>query len=196
MIINDEQRQVKVAFWKQRENNAETSFAQIKSEIRDAGHIDKTNAQAQLGRMMLTQDFEQKLFSLNKNLTAETFPKDPSKRALYITDQRGKFHLLSYEAVWMPERSVMTYTVKRVPDPKMTRLSAKERPSDDPDALQPGWIEVPVPGREAVRGWRTVLARLVQDKIISAAQVARVFGDDDTPEWRTHVHGAAFARPW
>jgi len=196
MIVNDEARQARVAQARKRDDTLQANFNNVTREIKDAGLIDKTNTLLQMGKMMLTPDFEQKLFPLNKGFVAETFPHDSSKRALYIVDLRGKFHVMSYESAWMPERSVMTHKTVRVPDPKLSSMSGRDVPSSDPDALKPGWMDVQIPGREAVRGWRTVLARLIQNDLITLSDSDRVFGGDNTPEWQQNTGAAGYTRPW
>lgn len=66
----------------------------------------------------------------------------------------------------------------------------------EPDAVLPGMKKIVHPWGEFMRGYRTILLRLVIDRYISPAQAETTFLRDQTPEWAAGMGHHAKSRPW
>lgn len=175
---------------------------------------DPTLIRYRLGKTMTTEELEPRLLKLVPTLQFEFHPRNKTKKALYNVDQRGKIYLGAYESNAMgpmPERSIMTFKYEDVPDPTFFKdgpdkkfIDRKDLPAfdektgewKDPDALLPGFIRVKKPHGLAVRGWRSILIRLVLEGLTTPEAVEREFGSDDTPEWKGHMGKGPIIRPW
>jgi hypothetical protein len=132
------------------------------------GEIDVTNTLAQLGRPLTTQQFIQRVRRLNGNLIFEKSKSDETKMGVYIMApmrdnstqslRRQKQFICGMENGYMPERSVRHWEPDKIPDPD----------------LRGGWKIVKKFTRET-RGWRTVLARLVRQRLVTKTQVDKHF---------------------
>lgn len=150
------------------------------------------NPTQQLGQPMTHQQLEVRLaphipsgFVFDDDLTAT------NKRALYRVTPEGRERVLRFERGLMPEHSIMRVKVDWVRDPAQKHLEAADHKAAhvtvgglewEPGAQRPGWIKVTKLWGEIVRGWRTVLIRLVQEGVIPIS-VAESFGGDDRPTW-------------
>lgn len=52
---------------------------------------------------------------------------------------------------------------------------------------RPGWNRIVEPFGEKLRGWRTVLVRLVKSGILTVGQVESRFLSDNTPQWKHYM---------
>lgn len=169
---------------------------------------DPTNAPARLGRPMSSSDLESVLSRLNPSLRFIWGGLNTSKKWLARALPDGSLErLFPYEAGIMPERSIMSRKRLEVPDPSVLRpgptgfmghIERSDVPDGTgaPDGPAPGFRYVDVPWREEVRGWRTVVLRLIVLGLISPADAERAFGHDQTPEWSSRVLGHDARRPW
>lgn len=66
----------------------------------------------------------------------------------------------------------------------------------DPNATRPGFVRKALAWSESVRGWRTVLVKLVKAGFLTVSQVEREFLNDNTPEWKQHMGFGETTRPW
>jgi hypothetical protein len=183
----------------------------------DDPSTDPTNAPARFGRAMSASELENKLAKLNPKLRF-LYPDlslNPSKKVLAIEHPDGSLEkLFPYESGIMPERSIMSRKVLDVPDSRligktstgaMFHIDRRDLPPHeitrtgvefDPSVPLPGFRRVSVPWREEVRGWRTVLLRLIAMRLISPEGAERVFGSDNTPEWKGSTGKGRKERPW
>jgi hypothetical protein len=70
-------------------------------------------------------------------------------------------------------------------DATLTEL--QKRNQEIPDSERPGFKKVVQPGREGLRGWRTVLAKLVLEGLLSPAQAEKEFGSGQGAAWAKHT---------
>lgn len=172
---------------------------------------DPTNTLARLGKPMTTEVLEEKLRRINPNLRFFYNRFNSTKKwcALYDPGEKKLVKLFPYEAGLMPERSIMSRRVLDVPDthlPSVPHIERADLPDYeyipgkgeffDPSRPLPGFRRVEVPWREEVRGWRTVVLRLIVLGVIPATAAEKVFGPDDTPEWAGHMGKREKTRPW
>lgn len=124
------------------------------------GDISTANSLAQLGRPMSSADVITRLKRMNNNLHFERAIADPKLMGIYLirSEEPKKRFVCGMEAGYMPEFSVQHTKQKRVPDP------------DNPGR----WLSVPEISGET-RGWRTVLARLLRNRLITMPQIDRYF---------------------
>lgn len=134
-----------------------------------------TDPEKQMGGRLTTLEFGRRLRKLNKDLSIRPhpnrqnpdYPQIQNTALLYLTIGDHEEYLMPFELDWMPEWSVMDVTVIQKP------------------YVGDGgyWPEQKIPGREVRRGWRTVLLRLVEKKIISLNAAEREFGPGNRPSW-------------
>lgn len=163
-----QQRQTRAL--EQREQGRELLRADIRNKevtVASDGAIATTSLLQQLGTPLSSQDVIQRLSKMNRNLVFEVSNGDPSKMGAYVIENRRQWDgslqaekrfVCGMERGFMPERSVRHMTKTMVPDPDIP-LHRRE---------------VPVFTKET-RGWRTVLARLLKERLITKPQIERYF---------------------
>lgn len=141
----------------------------------DAGR-DVSNLLAQMGRPMSCQQVIDRLKLCNSNLIFERSNADGTKMGVYIMRDeklptggfaKRKVFLFGMESGYMPEFSVMHKTKKMVANPE---LFGKQTPTRDID-----WLSINTFADET-RGWRTVLVRLLHQKLITEYEIRKFFG--------------------
>ena len=144
------------------------------------GDSDTTDLLKQMGRPMSAAEVTQRLKKMNHNFLFEPSKADPSKLGIYILENRPdpvtgcgsiyKRFVCGMESGYAPEFSVRHCEVEKVPDPHIAGQ----------------WNEIKKFTRET-RGWRTVLARLIREKLISPGQAEIYFqipGGRDSRNWQ------------
>lgn len=176
------------------------------------------NSARKLGRTMTAQQLETKLSKLNPKLRFRYVGVTNTKKAVCIERQDGTLEeLMLYPATILPERSMWKGKEEIYPDPQQNHVEKLNQDDmewvplpgyesrypkwgtwrmKDPTKLKPGWLRKLVPTGEAVRGWRTVLVKLIACGALTPEQVERNFGSDDTPEWKQHTGKGPQVRPW
>ncbi len=156
--------------------------------------LSPANAARQLGRTFTHEEFDRRLQAMDRRLHTEAHPTNKTKRCLYVLDRRGKTFICAYESGIMPEHSIFSVKTKEVWDGKTHHINKKDLPKCDitPEGIvwhgpTPGMEHVDVPWNEIRRGWRTVLVRLVEERLATPTQVESAFGSDNRPEWRKHL---------
>lgn len=152
------------------------------------------NAARQLGRGYVTRDFEERLLLLNPNFIFTPHPTNPTKRCLYFTDRRGKRFICAYESGFLPEHSIFSVKRKEVWDGVTTHINKKDLPKHEVTptgvvwgGMTPGFKKVDIPWNEVTRGWRTVLVKIVGERIATPTQVESLFGSANRAEWAKHM---------
>ena len=197
MIINDTERQSKVAVFSKYEKNQENFLQVSQHEVKDSIHVARISDPGRLGTPLWPKQFEDRLTRLNANLVFEVIDLNPTHKRLSVVDQRGKHAVVVYENSLMPERSIPKLRELEVPDTGWDHSKTKRTDfAKDTAALRPGWRKVTVPWGEAKRGWRTVLVRLIQAGLITTTQAETEFGSDETPEWRQYTGKGEFTSPF
>jgi hypothetical protein len=164
------------------------------------------NYERQLGQKMFSTDLEKRLKKLNPDLIFEDNPYNPTKKALYVARRgAGKVYVCAYERGIMPERSVMRVKEEVTRDYSVQKLDRKDLPKHEvtangikfeDDALLPGFKKTLIPYGEAIRGWRTVAVKIVEQKLNTPAEIENIFGRDDTANWANHMGHQRIALPW
>jgi hypothetical protein len=131
---------------------------------RDAQTVDPdgdaavTDVLAQVGRPLASADVQRRLLKLNPNLIFEKSRACPEKTGIYIAAPSDNWHregrrfICGMESAYMPEFSV--------------------RHARQEDGLN-GSLHLVMDGE--TRGWRTVLARLIRERLITLEQAEREF---------------------
>lgn len=163
------------AMLQQRENDAFT--------VASDGGIDTTNIMAQMGRPLASTEVISRLRRMNANLVFEISMSDSSKYGIYAMELRAdpvtglfgnrKRFICGMESGYQPEFSVRHYREKEVPDATAIGHWRKEK----------------IFTRET-RGWRTVLMRLLKERLISEAQIQRYFDSPSRPSrnWQALIN--------
>ena len=139
------------------------------------GDILTTDATAQLGRPLTRQQVIQRLSKLNGNLVFEQSRNFPHMGAVYILDPtanltdldercRGRRHIVGMEWGISPE-----FTTRKVEYDQFGKPQMKGQ----------------------VRGWRTILARLIKERLITIPDAERVFSiarGRDSQRWFEEIH--------
>ena len=174
-----------------------------------------TDILKRLGTPMTHLELEARLKKLTGELHFEDHPDNWRRKALpgtwlsgslplsYTTPKRVAYrvlpdgsrqYLFAYEAGIMPEYSILRRISLDRWDGKTTHIDRKDLGRD----LKPGTKRLDLPWREEVRGWRTVLVRLIQCGILTVEQVERTFGSGKTASWaaKTGKRDRSLSPPW
>jgi hypothetical protein len=118
---------------------------------------------------------------------------NPSMKAMYLDSVTDENYFCSYPNFSMPRRSLRYVIEKEVvnPDLPMNKWGTPHITGEVPI-----FVKVKVPGGEAVRGWVTVLLKLVLNRICTPQDVERVFGPISNQSWANHVLGRDPKAPW
>lgn len=141
----------------------EDKIQKDKATVAPDGAVPTTSQEAQLARVLATSEVKARLLHCNPNFHFEVSRSDPDKTGIYILENKdgasSKRFICGMETHYQPEFSIREDTVQRVPDPR-----------------NPGeWLNVPVITVEKFRGWRTVLARLLRERLITESQIEQYF---------------------
>ena len=135
-----------------------------------------TDATAQLGRPLTRRVLIERLTKLNPNLIFEQSRANPAIGAVYFRDGvsnmedldhacRGRRHIVGMEWIGLsPE-----FTTRKIEDDQFGKPQMKGQ----------------------VRGWRTVLARLIKERLISIPDCERVFSiarGRQSQRWFEEIH--------
>jgi hypothetical protein len=157
-----------------------------------------TNPMRQWGNAMTMEAFEAKLATiLPAFVRIFDHPTNPNVRCMHLALPDGTLEYLqvSWGKGLLPEHSIMYTKYEDVPDLSIKEYSARDMPKGEFISEEEGWkfdtSAGPLPGykrvetvnAEAVRGWRTVLLKLILLKVITPSQAEIVFGADDRREW-------------
>lgn len=138
-------------------------MSQTTRDARFAGRGGVTDFDAQRGNALSADQFMARLRRVNKDIVLRPHPHQPGIGLLYLVVGDQEIYLFPCESDWMPEWSVLAEDEARKPVHE----------------VHGHWQKIAVPGREIKRGWRTVLLRLVQSRIVSLDAVEREFGAGD-----------------
>lgn len=211
MLIKDEQKQAEHAIKTAIESNQSRLAAWEDDSVRNAVYVtdeefNPGNPQLQMGRAMMPGELERKLTSINPNFIYEVHARNKTKKSIYLPVAGEKKHLVIYENSYMPEHSIMRLVKKDIRDMSVNSLDRKDLPKHEWSPERNEWVfddSAPMPGmkrvlicdRELVRGWRTVLLRLIQNKYITISDAERVFGTCNDSRWAYHTKGN-LKSPW
>lgn len=160
---------------------AEEKHAAEASASADGGHP-TTSLAAQLGRPMATAEFQRRVTKCNRSLHFERSIAYPRLAGVYALETRPdpvtrrwdlhKRFICGMEADYMPEFTVRHVELRQQPDPQI-----------------PGAFREFEECVDLTMGWRTVLARLVHERLISTGQCERYFGipTRDSRLWQIHT---------
>ncbi len=130
------------------------------------GDIDTTNGAAQVGRSMTSDQVKKRLLKCNGNFWFEISAADSSKIGIYVIEnrpdtlgimQKDKRFVVGMQNGWMPEFSIRHFKEKQVPAGDNVNWETKKEFARE------------------TRGWRTVLARLLKERLITAPQIEAYF---------------------
>lgn len=149
----------------------------------DAAGMDVTNAGERMGRPMSGWTLQQKLSKIRPFLVFERSNRDPSKTGIYLNSpnrdpslHRGHLmFVMGMESGVMPEFSIIEAEAHEVPDPEAV-----------------GGARLEMGMSREIRGWRSVLARLLKHGILSAHDVEKNFQISmgrDSERWQQLLEG-------
>ena len=199
MLVLDSAGQEKWRGAAHEESRLESRRKALAAEIRsntitvepDAGR-DVTNLLACMGRLMSSQQVMDRLKLSNPNLVFERSNADQTKMGIYVMRdirnatggiERRKVFICGMEASYMPEFNIVHAAQKKLPNPELMGNTEPVR--------EVSWISVDTYGGET-RGWRTVLVRLLHQKLITEYEIRRYFGWTPTHESRNWHHQTNF----
>lgn len=132
----------------------------------DAG-FDTTSAEAQLGRPLLSSEVQKRLRKLNPSLSFERAVADPSKIGIYVLDG-----VSNPGTIWAGRRFVLGMEAGMNPEFSVRRTDGTKITKE-------------------IRGWRTVLVRLIRERLIGrgAAEVMfNIAGGRESENWWKFVN--------
>ena len=201
MLIRDEQTQYRQAQQATREATLERAVEEQKRSIGD--HVEGTawewtelNSALQRGRGMDWTAFEEKLHELRPEMMIWDHPS-AAFRCVYVNDDGALKHVTSYHRGWLPEHSIRAGVEDWEYD--MSILGEGNRGLNGRDfdgrSEPPNRKRVLKKWHEAIRGWRTVLLRLMAEDVLTVTEVEAKFGKpskEDGPgyqNWQYYCHG-------
>lgn len=132
------------------------------------GAVDTTNAEQQLGRPLTCKEITKRLKRCNQNFVFERSKADGTKMGIYIVETRPdavtgfvstqRRFVCGMEFGISPEFSIRHYEDEKIPDPEVE-----------------GHWRIIKHFKKETRGWRTVLMRLMKERLITEAQVNQHF---------------------
>lgn len=175
--------------------------------------LSPANIERQFGQKMMATELEKKLKKVNQNLVFEVIPENPGhKRLSELRRGEGKVFICTYPNGLIPEHSFMRVKEEVVQDMNFYNsatnsfhLDRKDLPKHEfvpgdgfkwDSEVPLGFKKVLVPWGEYLRGWRTVLIRLVENGSATPTQVENIFGADNRPEWSAHMGKQKIQLPW
>lgn len=197
MLVLDTSGQERWRGAEKQESRHESRRKALDQEIRsntitvesDAGR-DVTNLLAQMGRPMSCGQVMDRLRLANPNLVFELSKADATKMGVYVmrdvrqstgSVERKKVFLFGMESGFMPEFSVLHKAKAHLPNPELLGSKEKTREVD--------WLSIDTFASET-RGWRTVLVRLLHQKLITEHEVNKYFGwspSVDSQKWQSQT---------
>lgn len=226
MLIKDESLQKRQEVILQRAIQLDKARQNAEAELKDAPFVTSLiTERAKAGKVLTTKDFEDKLKKLLPDMKNETFTAldGTQKRYAHLPPyiRESKF---VYDYPVLPERSVREIIKKRkITDGVISsdpQAKALIRRSDLPrhkvigpsfnkngevaslgrveweSDLPAGMEEISIPGREVIRGWRTVLVMLRHCGYLTPQQIEKEFGADNTAAWAKHMGKQEIRLPW
>jgi hypothetical protein len=182
------------------------------------------NWERQAGKKMTSKVLEDILLKLDKNFLFEVVPGNPTKKYLWHNRPGGRVKICLYEnrdeMNPMPEFSIFDTKDEVMIDPDVQSVSRKDLPrtiwkglemETDPNSPNygdvrgegyefvgdsPGRTTIKRPWHELVRGWRSVLARVVSDGLATPEAVERLVGGSDRLSWANITGKAQHALPF
>lgn len=131
------------------------------------GAVDVANAEAQAGRSMLRADFVRRLMKLNPDLRYHRSFFYPEQGGIYMVgyrrdNLRGTTEYGEWFICGLPDKVIPEFSV------------VLTKPTIIPSMADPVWEKVnQVDGMS--RGWRSVLLKLLQEGLLSPAQIDKEF---------------------
>jgi hypothetical protein len=153
---------------------------------------DPTFAPKRIGQPLHHDVLEKRLKALNPAIVSIWNGFNSSKKCLYYGDTH-----IPYEAGVMPERSIMGRKEEKVPVANICDTKfVLERKEIKSDGKNPWMKTIQVPWREEVRGWRTVLIKLVACQAITPTQAEVMFSPADNAAWQGGMGKAKVTGPF
>lgn len=209
MIVVDEVTQERYKARRQQEEQRERQRQWALEELQDCRVVldpntSPANVERQMGQKMPLAEFEKKLQQLDPAFHFEVVPGNTSKKYLWHSRPGGRLKVCLYEnSPMLTEYSLFSTKDEEMIDPTVNHISRKDLPKAtwagleyDPETgdvrgegyrfesdIRPGMVKVSRPWNEIVRGWRTVLAQIVQTGLASPERVERLFGASPRRTW-------------
>ena len=174
----------------QRSKEIAWSKEQLAQGIALNSQDDPTNFTRQLGKPMANQKLEALISKLNTSIQFAWHPKvSYNKRFAFVEDAGKRRTLAVYEAGLLPEFSIMGGATHKIPNPDRHEYSKKEILDDA------HYITYRHPDVEVYRGWRTVLAMLVLQGMISKERLDRLTQPTTREGWHWFFSSQADTHP-
>jgi hypothetical protein len=179
----------------------------------------------QMGQKLTTEELEKKLKKVNERFFFEhiLLPDGTTHKTckrLVVRMPHGKETVCVYSIGAVPEFSVHKVCEEVVVDMTMKAVHRNDLPKHsvgnlevetDPNSPDygntrgeaykfhgdiPGVKKIKVPGGELIRGWRTVLARIVGEGYATPTKVEQVFGSSDRLAWAAQMGKTSTFAPY
>lgn len=147
------------------------------------------NEERQMGRPMSASTFKEVIQKLNAKLKVEHHPYSDDLCVYYIK-RAQPWEFDAKTSVFGGEQKVFITAVRDSVVPEWSIMSTRLEKEYDPSRqIEPGqlgyrWVKVPY--RELTRGWRAVLAKLLNSEIVTLDQVNRIcdrYGSEARASW-------------
>lgn len=131
------------------------------------GDICTTSLEQQLGNPLSTTELLRRVKLMNPDLIFEQSIRFPDRVGIYVQEKRP--HVLKLDAA-MDKRMIVAMQMGVMPERTVRHVKKTKVPSAD----NAGWQEVEEFAGQT-RGWRMVLLRLLQERLITPSQIDRYF---------------------
>lgn len=201
MLIRDEQNQRRAAQWASQEATLERT---VEAEQNQLGvHFENEewewttlNADLMRGRGMQWTQFEHELREVRPDITILDHPRMPM-RCIYVSEDGKLEHIASYQRAWLPEHSIRSCVEDWEYDWSIMGVGGKGLNGRDFDGKSPAPNKRRVikSWHEALRGWRTILLRLMADGVLTVTEVEAKWGKPSKADgpgyqnWQYYCHG-------
>lgn len=142
----------------------------------------------QWGTPMHARELEKKLLQLSPYLGFEFNPRRGKMELFHILPDSTRNSMGFYEPDWMPEYSLFNVREKWTPAEGVNRITRKEVEESNGHA---GFKKVVEPWNEVIRGWRTVVAKVVIARLTTPDAAERLFGTSNRATWAAKMGKAA-----
>lgn len=179
---------------KRLEEHREKTDWWVKNQLAHACYVSENglsvaNEERQMGKGMLASVFKEVIQKLNHKLKVEHHPFSDDLCVYYIK-RAEPWEFDPKTNTFGGEQKVFVTAVRDTVVPEWSIMSTRLMKEYDPDRTiapgQLGYRWVKVPHRELTRGWRAVLAKLLNSEIVTLDQVNRIadkYGSEARESW-------------
>lgn len=199
MLVKDEATLAKHQAWLDLEAYQDKLSAWVRDKMLTQSYVEVSGNdprvwERQKGRQITSTQLETMLKPfLPSSCHFLQHPTNPSKRFIGQDIAGTMTTVIVYEHPLMPEFSLLANHSEQEWDGHTTHIDRKDLTPGRTVGVQ----TINQPGVEVIRGWRTVIIRLVKEGFLTPSQADSLMGSTDRPEWQFGLGKTAHSvTPW